>query len=49
MAGLDLPGAVVAPDRSFETLRIVLGAILTVVGIGGILLLARRRAPLSMA
>ncbi|HEY8817865.1 MAG TPA: DUF2330 domain-containing protein [Candidatus Limnocylindrales bacterium] len=49
MAGLDLPGAVVAPDRTVETMRIVLGLILTVVGIGGILLLARRRPPLSMA
>ena len=49
MAGLELPGAVVAPDRPVETMRIVLGVILTVVGIGGILLLARRRPPLSMA
>jgi hypothetical protein len=49
MAGLDLPGAVVAPDRTIETMRIALGVILTVVGIGGILLLARRRPPLSMA
>jgi hypothetical protein len=49
MAGLDLPGAVVPPDRTAETMRAVLGAMLTVAGIGGILLLARRRPPLSVA
>jgi Uncharacterized protein conserved in bacteria (DUF2330) len=50
MAGLDLPGTPsVAVDRTAETIRIALGLILTVVGIGGILVLTRRRPPLSMA
>jgi hypothetical protein len=50
MAGLDLPGTPAAPvDRTTETIRIALGLILTVVGIGGILVLTRRRPPLSMA
>jgi hypothetical protein len=49
MAGLDLPGTPVAPDRTWETLRFVLGLTLTVVGIGGILILVRRRPPPSMA
>ena len=49
MAGLDLPGATVVTDRTAETIRIVLGVIFTLGGIGGILVLARRRPPLSMA
>jgi len=50
MAGLDLPGAPAVPvDRITETFRIALGLILTVVGIGGILILTRRRPPPSMA
>ena len=50
MAGLDLPGTPAVPvDRTAETIRIALGLILTVVGIGGILVLTRRRPPLSMA
>ncbi len=50
MAGLDLPGATpVAPDRTADVVRIVVGMLLTVVGIGGIVALARRRPPLSMA
>ena len=50
MAGLDMPGAtVVAPDRTADVIRIIVGLILTIGGIGGILLLVRRRPPLSMA
>ena len=50
MAGLDMPGAtVVAPDRTADVIRIVVGLTLTIGGIGGILLLIRRRPPLSMA
>ena len=49
MAGLDLPGATVVTDRTAETIRIILGVIFTLGGIGGILVLARRRPPLSMA
>jgi hypothetical protein len=51
MAGLDLPGAVVpvAPNRTPDVLRLVVGFLLTVGGIGGILLLVRRRPPLTMA
>jgi hypothetical protein len=50
MAGLDMPGAtVVAPDRTADVVRIIVGLTLTIGGIGGILLLVRRRPPLSMA
>jgi hypothetical protein len=50
MAGLDMPGAtVVTPDRTADVIRIIVGLTLTVGGIGGILLLVRRRPPLSMA
>jgi hypothetical protein len=50
MAGLDMPGAtVVAPDRTADIVRVVVGLTLMVGGIGGILLLVRRRPPLSMA
>jgi len=50
MAGLDMPGAtVVAPDRTADVIRIIVGLTLTIGGIGGILLLIRRRPPLSMA
>jgi hypothetical protein len=50
MAGLDLPGTPAVPvDRTAETIRLALGLILTVVGVGGILVLTRRRPPLSMA
>jgi hypothetical protein len=49
MAGLELPGTPVAADRTWETLRLVVGLTLTIVGIGGILILVRRRPPLSMA
>ena len=50
MAGLDMPGAtVVTPDRTADVIRIIVGLTLTIGGIGGILLLVRRRPPLSMA
>ena len=49
MAGLDLPGTTTATDRTMDILRVVLGLALTIGGIGGIILLARRRPPLSMA
>jgi hypothetical protein len=50
MAGLDMPGStVIATDRSADVIRIVVGLTLTIGGIGGILLLVRRRSPLSMA
>ena len=49
MAGLDLPGTPVAADWTWETLRLAVGLTLTIVGIGGILILVRRRPPLSMA
>ena len=52
MAGLDLPGSTtpVAPDRTADVVRIAVGIALTIIGVGGILLLAnRRRPPLSMA
>jgi hypothetical protein len=48
-AGLDLPGTTVVADRTMEVARVVAGLVLTIVGIGGILLLVRRRPPLSMA
>ena len=50
MAGLALPDTPVAPDRTLDNVRLVIGIILTVGGIGGIgLLISRRRPPLSMA
>ena len=49
MAGLDLPGATVLPDRTADTLRLVLGLAFAIGGVGGILLLVRYRPPLSMA
>jgi hypothetical protein len=49
MAGLDLPGATPVVDRTLENLRIAIGAVLTIGGISGILLIVRRRPPLSMA
>jgi hypothetical protein len=49
MAGLDMPGATVTPDRTGDVIRIIVGLTLTIGGIGGILLLVRRRPPLSMA
>ncbi|MEO8570390.1 MAG: DUF2330 domain-containing protein [Chloroflexota bacterium] len=49
MAGLDLPGATPVVDRPADLIRIVLGLTLTITGIGGILLIVRRRPPLTMA
>jgi hypothetical protein len=51
MAGLDLPGAVSPPipDRTSGILQAIVGLTLTIGGIGGILLLIRRRPPLTMA
>jgi hypothetical protein len=51
-AGLDMPGSVApvaTPDRTGEVLRMVIGLLFTIGGIGGILLLVRRRPPLTMA
>ena len=49
MAGLDMPGAVAAPDRTLDNLRLAIGVVLTVVGIGGMLILLRPRRPLKPA
>jgi hypothetical protein len=49
-AGLDLPGAtIVAEDHSADIVRLLVGLALTIGGIGGIVLMTRRRPPLSMA
>jgi hypothetical protein len=49
MAGLDRPGTVVTPDRTAALVPLFLGVALTVGGIAGLLLVNRRRPPLSMA
>ena len=49
MAGLELPGATIAPDRSIDVVRTVAGLTFSVVVVGGILLLLRRRSPLTTA
>jgi hypothetical protein len=50
MAGLDLPGAtVVAEDHSADAVRLLVGIVLTIGGLGAIVLMSRRRPPLSMA
>ena len=49
MAGLDLPGATVVGDHSMDTARMVVGLSFSIVGIGGILLLLRRRPALTSA
>jgi hypothetical protein len=49
MAGLDLPGATVLPDRPVDAARIAFGLIFVVVGVGGILILISRRPPLTTA
>ena len=49
MAGLDMTGAVAAPDRTLDNLRLAIGVVLTVVGIGGMLILLRPRRPLKPA
>jgi len=49
MAGLDLPGAVAAPDRSADVLRVAVALAFTVGGIGGILFLLLYRPPMRAA
>jgi hypothetical protein len=49
MAGLDLPGTVVAPDRSADVLRVAVALAFTVGGIGGILFLLLYRPPMRAA
>jgi hypothetical protein len=49
MAGLDRPGTVVAQDRAAALVPLLLGVAFTIGGIGGLLLVTRRRPPLSMA
>jgi len=49
MAGLDRPGTVASPDRTAAMLPLILGLALTFGGIGAILVISRRRPPLSMA
>jgi uncharacterized protein DUF2330 len=49
MAGLERPGTPVPIDRTLDDLRLVVGVVLTVVGIGGMLILARLRRPLTPA
>lgn len=49
MAGLDLPGATIAADHSLDVARIVVGLSFSIGGVGGILLLLRRRPSLTMA
>jgi hypothetical protein len=49
MAGLDLPGASLVAAPTLDLIRTVAGVLLIVVGVGGILLLIRRRPPLTLA
>jgi hypothetical protein len=49
MAGLDLPGAVRAADRTTDLVRILVAVAFTVGGIGGIAFLLARRPPLTAA
>jgi hypothetical protein len=49
MAGLDRPGAIATPDRTATLLPLVVGLAFTIGGIGGLVLVARRRPPLSIA
>jgi hypothetical protein len=49
MAGLDLPGSTVTPDRTRDIGILGVGLALTIVGIGSVLVLLRRRPPLSPA
>jgi hypothetical protein len=49
MAGLDRPGTAVAPDRTAATIALGVGLALTIGGIAVILMISRRRPPLSMA
>ncbi len=49
MAGLDMPGSIVAPDRSTDLLRIAVALAFMVGGIGGIVVLLRYRPPMQAA
>ncbi len=50
MAGLDMPGTVAAADRTLDNLRLLVGVVLLVGGVGSIVLIViRQRPPLSMA
>jgi len=49
MAGLDRPGTIAAPDRAAALIPLIVGVTFTFGGIGGLLVVARRRPPLSMA
>ena len=49
MAGLDLPGASGSSGSSAELVRLIVGLTFTIGGIGGILLLIRRRPPMTAA
>ena len=49
MAGLDLPGQAVAPDRSADVARILVAVGFMTVGIGGILVLLVMRPPVRTA
>jgi hypothetical protein len=49
MAGLDLPGSPLVVDRATDRVLIMVGLTLMAGGIGGILLMVRRRRPLTMA
>jgi hypothetical protein len=49
MAGLDAPGSVGSGTNTAELIRLVIGLTFTIGGIGGILLLIRRRPPLTTA
>ena len=49
MAGLDRPGTIATPDRTAAILPLVVGLVFIIGGIGGMLLVSRRRPPLSMA
>jgi hypothetical protein len=49
MAGLDKPGSQLVPDRTLDVIRSIAGAAFIVVGVGGIMLLIRRRPPMAAA
>jgi hypothetical protein len=49
MAGLDRPGSQLVPDQTLDVIRSIAGVALIVVGVGGIMLLIRRRPPMSVA
>jgi hypothetical protein len=49
MAGLDLPGATIVPDKGSDLARVLLGLAFAIGGIGGIVFLITRRPPLTMA